>query len=657
MTEATPNKSSAAARGRSGFGLGGAVVALCFVILVAQTWRKWGDMLVDFGVQLYVPWKLSTGAVLYHDIAYLTAGPLSQYYHAWLFRIFGVSLLTIVISNLLILFLLVAAIYTGVYRNSDTWTATMAGLALVLVFAFEHYTPYGTFNYVSPYSHEVVHGLVLSVVVLWLLSRWLSKENISMALLAGIGVGMVLLTKPEVFLALAVTVAAALALFWQRKHRAAALAGPVLAMLGGAVLPPAAFFLYFIQHDNFAQSLRFVLWAWTAVLTHAAPNNNLYRWCLGLDKPGYHIRMILLETAGLAAILGIYVTLFRMKWSGTSRKILFALAVIAIGYLSRAFEWFKCGYCLPALCLTSVGLFLGQARQKGFKDIPSLPFLWSIFSLMLLAKLGLFPRVWHYGFVLAMPAFLTAIYLLLWQLPPIFEKPGVPAEYFRAIVSVGLLIGFAQLWQDSQNYYGERTALVGHGADQMLTFKAGSHPSSATLGQVADWIEANTPANSTLAVLPDGSMLNYLTRRNNPTGYLRWNPTEMTLFGQDNMSRAFMTSPPDYIILIQFDVEGFKIKAFGQDKDFGLELKQWIDAHYKPVYQTGPPAITVYRRGPALGVSGTGHPKICPAAANRARSLSPLIFCSGTFSSSANPAAMAADWPRTMKTGSIRIEP
>src|ERR1700719_521931 len=73
------------------FALGGAVVALCLAILTVQTWRKWGDMVVDFGVQLYVPWKLSTGAVLYRDLAYLTGGPLSQYYHAWLFRIFGVS--------------------------------------------------------------------------------------------------------------------------------------------------------------------------------------------------------------------------------------------------------------------------------------------------------------------------------------------------------------------------------------------------------------------------------------------------------------------------------------------------------------------------------------------------------------------------------------
>jgi hypothetical protein len=605
MPGSTHDEANTPASGRRVFALGGAVVALCFALLTVQTWRKWGDMLVDFGVQLYLPWQLSTGAVLYRDVAYLTGGPLSQYYHAGLFRIFGVSILVIVVSNLVILVLLVASVYVGFYRISDVWTATMAGLALVLVFAFGHYTPYGTFNYVSPYSHELVHGLVLSIAVLWLLSRWLLEESIPLALLAGIGSGLVLLTKPEVFLALALAQAAALALFWRGKHKPVLLVRSVLAMAGGAVLPPAAFLLYFIRHESFPQSLRSVLWAWTAVLTHAAPENNLYRWCLGLNTPGLHIKMILWESAGLAVILGGYAALFRMKLKGWPGKALFVLAAMAGGCLSLAFNWIKCGYVLPALCLASLVLLLWQARQKGPGHVQPLPLLWSVFSLALLAKLGVFPRVWHYGFVLAMPAFLNAVYLLLWQLPSLLERRGVRAEYFRAVVSLGLLIGFAQLWQDSQFSYGERTALVGQGADRMLVFQGASHPSGVTLGRVSDWIQTNTPTHGTLAVLPDGSMLNYLSRRENPTGYLRWNPTESTVFGEDNMNRAFMRTQPDYIILIEFDMEGFEIKPFGQDAHYGFELKQWIDAHYQPVYETGLPKVIVYQRTHPAGLSAS----------------------------------------------------
>ena len=606
MAGSTQDEANAPARSHLRFGLGGAAVALCFAVLTVQTWRKWGDMLVDFGVQLYLPWKLSTGAVLYRDVSYLTGGPLSQYYHAWLFRVFGVSLLTIVVSNLVILLLLVALIYWCFRRISDAWTATVAGVALLLVFAFGQYTENGIFNYVSPYSHELVHGLVLSVVVLWLLARWLLEESIAMALLAGVGNGLVLLTKPEVFLALTLAQTAALALCWWGKHKPILLARSVLAMAGGAALAPAAFFLYFIQHESFPQSLRSVLWSWTALLSDGAANNNFYRWCLGLNAPAYHIKSILLATAGLAALVGVYAALFRRKLDGWQGRALFVMAAISVVYLAQTFTWGKCGYCLPSLCLASLGLLLCQARKEGPGHVQPFPLLWGIFSLALLAKLGLFPRVYHYGFVLAMPAFLDGIYLLLWQLPALLESCGGRAGYFRAVISLGLLIGCVELRLDSQYLYDQRTALVGQGADRMLVFKPSFRPSGVTLGRVAEWIETNTPPHCTLAVLPDGAMLNYLSRRTNPTGYLRWNPTEETVFGQDNMNRAYMRAQPDFIILIQLGTDEYGVKPFGDDPRNGLELRQWIGAHYRTVYETGPPKVTVFQRRALAGAIDDG---------------------------------------------------
>ena len=67
--------------------------------LVAMTWRKWPDLLVDFGQQLYIPWRLANGARLYSDIAFLH-GPLSQHFHALWFRAFGPSFTVLIVLNL-----------------------------------------------------------------------------------------------------------------------------------------------------------------------------------------------------------------------------------------------------------------------------------------------------------------------------------------------------------------------------------------------------------------------------------------------------------------------------------------------------------------------------------------------------------------------------
>src|SRR4051794_25520276 len=115
-------------------------IALSFFGATALTWRKWPDVVTDFGAQLYLPWQLSIGRVLYLDIPYLTGGPLSQYYHALLFKLFGVSLLTVVMANLLLTAVLLVLIYRRFKHASDAWTATMICLGIILVFAFNQYS-------------------------------------------------------------------------------------------------------------------------------------------------------------------------------------------------------------------------------------------------------------------------------------------------------------------------------------------------------------------------------------------------------------------------------------------------------------------------------------------------------------------------------------
>jgi hypothetical protein len=296
------------------------------------------------------------------------------------------------------------------------------------------------------------------------------------------------------------------------------------------------------------------------------------------------------------------------------------LAILEAGNLSLSLNWDQCGYVVPALCVASLFLLLWELKTKGFSKAQPLPLLWGVFSLALLAKLGIYPRLWHYGFVLAMPAFLTGIYFLVWQLPSLLERHGAKTVYFRAAVSLALLIGFGHLWLDSKFAYDQRTASIGQGADRMLAYRPAFLPSGATMGRVADWLQTNTPPNRTLAVLPDGSMLNYLLRSDNPTGYLRWNLAESTVFGQDKMNRAFMDTQPDYIVLVDFNISQFGLKPFGQDPRDGLELKKWIDAHYLSVYQTGPPVATVYQRSSlqrqSLAIS-SGAPSSLPPPAAR----------------------------------------
>src|SRR3989304_1843952 len=91
--------------------IGPVLVAAAFVAMAAVTWMKLCDPIVDFGRELYIPWRITEGDGLYRDIAYFN-GPLSPYVNALWFMLFGVSLRTLVIANLCIL----AATLWLVYR-------------------------------------------------------------------------------------------------------------------------------------------------------------------------------------------------------------------------------------------------------------------------------------------------------------------------------------------------------------------------------------------------------------------------------------------------------------------------------------------------------------------------------------------------------------
>jgi hypothetical protein len=558
-----------------------AVLGTVFVALAAHTWRKWPDFVVDFGLQLYCPWKLSTGSVLYRDVAYLAGGPLSQYYHALLFKLFGTSFLTLVLSNLLISIVLLLILYRCFYAASDQLTALTAGLAVVTGFVFAQHTSFGLFNYITPYCSEIVHGLVLSVIALALLSKWFWQEKLWLAVIVGFCDGLTFLTKPEIFLALNITICAGLLLFWRARNKPGFLLRSLGIMLAAAVIPLGAFFIYFWRMTGFREGWRDVCASWIPLLTTHTAADPFYRWCMGLDAPAFYLRRMFFQSIGLAVILFAGALLCRRRSPTLLRRSLPILAAIGLALLAPRFDWSECGRCLPVICLVTLTLLLWRVKVSGLESRAVFPILWTLFSLGMLLKLGLFSRVWHYGFVLGMPAFLCAIYFLLWLLPRELERRNVQPVFLRGLIWLPLIVGLAQLTAHAMLPYAGKTVAVGAGADKMWVYNPQYRVDDTVMIGALQWMQTNAPAQSTLAVLPVGNMLNYLSRRSNPTRHPFWTPAEMAAFGQQEMTDDFIRHSPDYIIIIGMDFAGFGERYFGTSRRCGADLMQWLNAHYQ----------------------------------------------------------------------------
>jgi hypothetical protein len=570
---------------RRSFWIGLALVTLAFVSGAALTWRKWPDLINDFGIQLYIPWRLANGAVLYRDLFYLAGGPLSQYYHAALFKMFGASFLTLIVSNLAIVAVMLLLIYRQFRLASDTLTATAIALAIIIIFAFAQYTGVGNYNYLAPYSHEILHSLALSILAVALLSEWLVGGKFFAAPLAGFFAGLVALDKPDIFLALIVTVAAAFALFVIGKKSSRLFVKSLAAFFLAGLLPLVGFFLFFLKNETWRESLRLEFFGWHPIFVRSVVKDPFYQWCLGLDEPFLHVQQIAIQFSVVVVFVIFYAFAFRRlqplktmaRWTGNVLLIL----LLSIG--AKYFNWMDCGAALPLLCVTT-----GIILYMEFKKTPAaraviFPLLWSVFALMLLAKQGVFPRIWHTGFGLAMPAFVSAVYFFLWRLPEwLAEKFQVPRCPMRAAAAVTLVIAFVSLASQSERFYSLKKLPVGHGTDTIIAQGPDGNPVEArTMNLALDWLAKNVPPRATLAALPQGAMLNFLSRHVNPTPTLDWNPTMLAVFGQTNMLAALEKNPPDYIAVVEWTTYEFDLDYFGKQPGYGTDVMAWIKKNYE----------------------------------------------------------------------------
>lgn len=572
---------------------GPVVLAATGAALYVWTWGSWPDVLVDFGRELYTPWRLTEGEVLYRDIAWFN-GPLSAYVNALLFLMTGPSLGALTSLNLGLLALAVTLIYRLTLQLSDNVAATAACLVFLTVFGFGQLVGIGNYNWIAPYSHELTHGIVLALLAVSALRTWGGVRSDAWVLAAGLFVGLAFLTKPEPFLAALVASGILLALDPGGRGRRAR---PAATFAVGVLAPPLAALLLMAGPLPLGAALRAVLGGWPYVVGGEVGELLFYRVGMGLDQPMERLMALLWSAAGWAAALLPALLLGFALRAGTSAARWAAVAVAALEVavllvLGDRIPWLQAARPLPLFVLIIAVTALASSGRNEERRTETLTLALAGMSFVLLLKMLLNARVAHYGFGLAMPATMLTVVALVGWLPALLQRRGAAGNVLRA-ASLGLLaVGCAAHLITTAELIGRKTALVGSGADVLRADVRGLYVRDA----LAELEARLTPAG-TLAVLPEGVMLNYLARRENPTPYLSFMPPEMAFFGERSIMEAFQLSPPDAVVLVHKDTSEYGYPLFGQD--YGEELYSWVRATYVSILTIGGPPL---QPGTAFGV-------------------------------------------------------
>ena len=181
-------------------------------------------------------------------------------------------------------------------------------------------------------------------------------------------------------------------------------------------------------------------------------------------------------------------------------------------------------------------------------------------------------RLWQYGFALAMPAALMLIDAIIGWLPVEIARHGGHARPMR-IAGVCVLV-ILTICVSANRYHGSAVP-VGDNTDRFLAVDRGDE-----VVRAIQLIDALTPKNSTLAVMPQGLMLNYLTRRTDPIDCVNLMPPEVLSTGEDRVVEQLNSHPPDVIVLSEKDIDaGCFVLTDGQ-YHYGSKIVAWVTRHY-----------------------------------------------------------------------------
>jgi hypothetical protein len=569
------------------------------------SWMKWAEPYVDYGFQLYVPWQMNEGQVLYRDIPFLY-GPLSQHFDALLFKLFGTQALTLILFNHFLVVIQAGLIFFVLKEIFDDLSGAVCAGLFLSIFAFAQYNDNGNHNFITPYAHEAVHASVLAWAAIAVFLRFLKSGKTGLLFAAGALTGAVLVTKVETLLALSLALSAGLCgwIACERPDRATIFRTVKIGLLGTAVFP-AAFFLLYCRWMPPAQALGSVLSHLWVPLQGSVTSDPVFEWFRGTDDLSRNLALIF--SAG--AMHGTLLAGFALACAGIHRLgkpehrsrriaafwIASAGAAVACYYGIRWVVFFRpLTVYLPLLSGFLIWTaFRSDSHAEDLRTISGRMVV-AVFAWVLTLKVAFKIEIFYYGFVLAMPAALFWVGFVLHGLPRFFSRWFGDCGYLKpACVALAVTCG---TWHVNQclKIYAFKTFPVGRGPDVFYDFTPRKDYREKLLQRTLEKIEELKEPGQSLAVFPAGIILNYWTRMPSPTHLYSYNPTNLSATGRAAAQDRFIRNPPDWIILYDSDASLGRGPRLRFGLDYAQPLMAWIQTHYTPQFQAAPPDRSTY---------------------------------------------------------------
>ncbi len=577
---------------------------------------------------MHQPLRLLRGEMLYSDVRHIY-GPLSPYLNATLYRLFGTSLDVLYANGAITTLFILALVYWIARQLMGRAAAAIAALEVLWLCAFKQ-----AGNYILPYSYSALHACALGLATLAILLKAAavsvdsaiadrqgatldcqSQTAISIKqpttalrflILAGLVAGLTILAKTEMGLAALVTgVVTAWVLGYPQFRRSAVL---TIAFLAPAILLTASTYGWIatqvgwhtLAYDNF-------------LFFQNLPAELIYynKRMSGFDAPLQSLAQMLGAALRIAAFAGIIATLTILISSRRKRGVqpvademvtdagkinhtliwfllTASLTVFIFVPLGGSVGWDKGPYLaipvlLAGLLIGSIIRFQRQAAAAHRARRTMAVLIVACFALASLARVMLRVRSGGAYSSYLLPASVI-LFTYFWTYPftSLFRNPRTRRIARNVMVLLMLVHACGTGVLLAYRYRTKNFHTINTPRGTML---AGMDIGVA-MNEAIEFVKRETQPGEPIAVMPEGTSLNFFTDRPNPLREEITTPGFLNRQAEAAAIERLIVSNTRFIFITNRATSEFGPKRLGED--YHQTLMQWVETHFEQVAIFGP---------------------------------------------------------------------
>lgn len=611
------------------------MIGLSFIIGLAFSWERWGNPLVDCGREMNQPLRLAQGQMLYSDVRHIY-GPLSPYVNAWLYEIFGASLWVLYADGIFTAILIIGLVYLLSRKLMEPVASGAAALSVMWLCAFK---PAG--NYILPYTYSALHGCALGLASLALLvlfvercdkSRTQHGGELSEASETEAGMGFSVQLAKTKSVAIPVVfagVAAGLATLAKTEMGLAAVCAGIIAValtgypnmrrvfgLGALFVMPAAALVCGVYGYITARVGWHTIAEESFLFLRNLPPELVFfnKRVSGFDQPLLSIGQIIgsaLRTSALAMIIATVSLLITKRrnpiepaparaaefsvsdaghasypqiWAMLAGSILLFVLMPLFG----ALNWERGPYvAMPILLVVLIGAEINRYRRQKAEGSPTSQTIVfvviGVYALASLARVILRVRSGGaYSSYLVPASVILFTYAWAHSLARLFRDRD--AGHLASKIGVAIILADVVLTAGLLSFrYRDRNTFF-------LNTDRGTMVAVPDLGQAMNeaisFVKRETAEGESIAIMPEGTSLNFFTGRPNPLREEITTPGYLDRKGEERAIQQLIKSNTRFVFVANRATWEFGPQEFG--RDYCTTLMKWINQNFDQVAMFGP---------------------------------------------------------------------